>query len=556
MFRDLFDELLTSAGGAEALGTVLRYLPFVTRDDEGAIVHDVLAELSEPAREEAMSFCDHLIQQRAGRCGAGLRYPRGMPLRLAIALVLLAGCGDAPLTAYEPPAEPWVGSDRTLLRDDTGRVVVLRGVNARVNGVFDVTFDDGRTPLEDIPDFGPEDVRRMRELGLGLLRFPIDWSGIEPTEGSYDEAYLDRVQAVVSMCADAGVHVIIDFHQDGYSKEIGEDGAPLWAIHPPPDMLLEGPLGGSLSMRIASPQVLRAYTSFFVNDDADTEDQHLQGAFAAMAKHVAERFADEAWVLGYDLYNEPGAADSYLLPFHQTVAAAIREVDTRHLLLFEPSGVRNLLERAPLSRMPFPDDGGVYAVHLYTFAFNGTTADFENLTPADLEPNVTRGANEAASWNVPMLVGEWGVGPDQPNMDLYARTMYELFDDHLASATVWLWKEESQGSWGFFDLNPDGSWTERERVVAAHARVYAERIAGEPTSMRYDMDTQRFELAYQGRTDAAPHVIYLPPSYPSGFVTRCDGSIVDPPPVRDAATGRIEVVCGGARMHMLSVEPE
>ncbi len=471
-----------------------------------------------------------------------------------IALALLAGCTPAPLTPYEPPAEEWVSSDRARLRDDTGRVVVMRGVNARVNGIFDVTFDDGRAPLEEIPDFTAEDARRMRELGLSLLRLPISWSAIEPTETQYDEDYLDRVEAVVAMCADAGVHVIIDFHQDAYSKEIGEDGAPLWAIHPPPDMLLEGPLGDSLSQRIASPQVQRAYSTFFVNDDADTEDEHLQSAFAAMARHVAERFTDDPWVLGYDLYNEPIASDRYLSPFHQRVTAAIREVDARHLVLFEPSATRNLTDQGPLSRMPFADDRGVYAVHLYTFAFTGTTADFENLTPEDLEPNVTRGAREAASWDVPMLVGEWGVGPDQPNMDLYVRTMHELFDEHLASATVWLWKERSQGSWGFFDLNEDGTWTERERVIAAHARVYAERIAGEPARMHYDADTLTFELTYEGRTDAAPHVIYVPEGHPG--VARCDGAVLDPMPQRDAATGRVEIVCGGAGMHTLTLGPE
>lgn len=477
-----------------------------------------------------------------------------MRLRSLFALAVLAGCAPAPLDPYEPPAEEWVSSDRALLRDDTGRVVILRGVNARVNGVFDVTFDDGRTALEDIPEFGAADARRMRELGLGLLRLPINWSAIEPTETQYDEGYLDRVEAVVDACADAGVHVIVDFHQDAYSKEIGEDGAPLWAIHPPPDMLLEGPLG-SLQDRILSEQVQRAYTSFFANDDGDMEDVHLQGAFAAMARHVAERFADEPWVLGYDLYNEPIAADRYLLAFHQRVASAIREVDARHLLLFEPSATRNLTDLAPLSRVPFPDGGGIYAVHLYTFAFNGTDSDYESLTREDLEPNVTRAAREAASWDVPMLVGEWGVGPDRPNMELYVETMHELFDEHLASATVWLWKEESQGSWGFFDHHEDGTWSEREHVIAAHARVFAERIAGEPASMRYEPSTQRFELVYEGRTDAAPHVIYVPESYPAALVARCDGSIVEAAP-RDASTGRIEILCGGAGMHTLVVEPE
>ena len=40
------------------------------------------------------------------------------------------------------------------LVDAEGRVIFLHGVNARVEGVFDVTFDDERTALEPIPPFG------------------------------------------------------------------------------------------------------------------------------------------------------------------------------------------------------------------------------------------------------------------------------------------------------------------------------------------------------------------------------------------------------------------
>lgn len=468
-------------------------------------------------------------------------------------LALLA-CGPAPLDPYAPPQEPWVRSDRALLRDDTGRVVIFRGVNARVEGIFDVTFDDGRVPLEDIPALEPEDARRMRELGLGLLRLPINWSGVEPMEGVYDERYLDRVEEVVRFCGEAGVHVIVDFHQDAYSKEIGEDGAPLWAIQPPPEMLLEGPLGDSLSERILSTQVQRAFTSFFVDDDEDLEDQRLQAAFAAMARHVAARFADDPWVLGYDLFNEPVTSDRYLPAFHDRVTRAIREVDDRHLILFEPAGQRNLTEMAPLARAPFPDDGGVYAVHLYTFAFTDSRARLEALSREDLEPNVVRASLEAERFGVPMLVGEWGIGPDAPNMALFVRTMHDLFDERFASATVWLWKEESQGRWGFFDQEADGSWTERPHVVEAHARIYAERIAGEPSSMRYDAGARRFELAYEGRSDEAPHVIYVPPSIGDAFVARCDGGAIEPPPARDAATGRVEIVCAGPGAHLLVLE--
>src|SRR5262245_64685294 len=66
------------------------------------------------------------------------------------------------------------------LRDQRGREITLRGVNARVQGVFDVTFDDGRLPLEPIPGFDDGDAERMRAFGFNLLRLPISWSALEP----------------------------------------------------------------------------------------------------------------------------------------------------------------------------------------------------------------------------------------------------------------------------------------------------------------------------------------------------------------------------------------
>ena len=77
-----------------------------------------------------------------------------------------------------------------------------------------------------------------------------------------------------------------------------------------------------------------------------------------------------------------------------------------------------------------------------------------------------------------------------------------------ATTTVWLWKENSQGSWGFHEYDEaTGEFTERESVVAAHARVYAEAIAGEPIATTYDPAAGHYSLRYQGRGDDAPSVI-------------------------------------------------
>src|SRR6478672_4158127 len=152
-------------------------------------------------------------------------------------------------------------SDGVHLRDAEGRVAIMRGVNARVQGVFDVTFDDGRTALEPIPALTDADCTRMRQLGFDLLRLPINWSGIEPTRGAYAEAYLQKVDAAIDCAANAGVFVLVDLHQDAYSKEIGEDGAPLWAIQPAPTELLQGPLE-DLGDRRTAPQTQDAFRTF------------------------------------------------------------------------------------------------------------------------------------------------------------------------------------------------------------------------------------------------------------------------------------------------------
>ena len=57
---------------------------------------------------------------------------------------------------------------------------------------------------------------------------------------------------------------------------------------------------GSSTEVAGSAQVLDAFTGFFDTTDADTADVMLQAAYAAMVRHVAERYAGEPWVLGYD----------------------------------------------------------------------------------------------------------------------------------------------------------------------------------------------------------------------------------------------------------------
>lgn len=453
-----------------------------------------------------------------------------------ITLVVLAACsGD------EPPKTTPLWSDGTHLRDAKGRVALLRGVNARVDGVFDVTFDDGRTALEPIPPLTDADCSRMRALGFDLLRLPIQWSGIEPTRGTYDESYLQRIDAAIDCAGNAGVYVLVDLHQDAYSKEIGEDGAPLWAIQPPPEQLLQGPLT-DLGARRVSSQVQAAFRTFFATDDASG----LQAAFSDMLAHVATRWAHHPAVVGFELFNEPDTGTAELAAFYARAAEAVRAAAPDKLVFFEPPALRNFTDFIPKPAKPFATSGGVYSPHIYTFVFYPDQTRFQTATPDQLEPSVQAAREEATAWKTPLFIGEFGVGPDDnPQNALWMHTQGQLHDRYFASNAFWVWKEQSQGSWGVFAYEAtSGAWSERPNVVAWVSRVHLARIAGTPKSLESSVDGDAIRLELEpGSAVSVPHLVYVPERYATSIRLSCDGASVEAP--RDPATGIVAVTCSG-----------
>ena len=340
------------------------------------------------------------------------------------------------------------GCDRLEARDgrlfdEFGREVLYHGVNARVAGLFDVTFSDGRHPVETVPPFGEMDCRFLsEELGMNVLRLPVNWSGVEPQPGMYDQAYIQRIVRLVDECFEQGVSTLIDFHQDAWSKEIGEDGAPLWAIIPPPTQLLEGPVT-DLNARRFSAQALNAALSFFQNVDG------LQDAFAAMAQQVALALHGHPGAIGMELMNEPlllpGQSPDPFGPidaFYRQVGAKVREVAPQLALFYEPSSIRNLLDQIPVLG-PFPLPNVVYAPHIYTGVFSVNPPDL-----AHLRASVAAAQSEAATVGGPLFVGEWGTDPRTPAGLQYLSDAVQAFDEARASWTFWVYEEVPPAVWG------------------------------------------------------------------------------------------------------------
>jgi hypothetical protein len=431
--------------------------------------------------------------------------------------------------------------------DERGRTVLFHGINARVEGIFDVTFDDGRKALEPIPAFTAQDAARIRALGFNSIRLPINWSAIEPTEdGGIKSAYLDKIAAFLALAKGAGLAVLLDLHQDAYSKEIGEDGAPYWAIVPEPPAKLEGPLEDLAARRYSVP-VLRAFSTFF----GPTEDGiRLRARFAAMAAAVAKRFADDPTVIGLEVFNEPVANDDVVEAFHREVIPVIRAAATTKLVFFEPSVNRNANDRAPIGTGLLAP-GTVYAPHVYTFSFTGGGDDGGVYDRDALAPSNAAARLEANGWEAPLAITEYGYDPKSPAFRSYVELQHTLQDEARASAFLWLWKESSQGSWGYFDTDDKGVTTERPAAVEALSWVRLEAVAGKLESVRFDKAAKVFEAKFEGRPSiTAPNLVSLGET--PGFATfeaKCDGQVV-----AVERTEPLQIPCSGDGPHVIRVQ--
>ncbi len=458
-------------------------------------------------------------------------------MRLALLpLVALAACAPG---KYAPAFAP-IDSDGHDLRDGEGRVRVYRGVNVHIAGIFDVGFTDGRAPREPLPAFDASDPIDMRARGFNLVRLPIDWSAIEPARGQFDDGYLDRVAGIVAWCRAAGVDVLLDLHEDGWSKEICEDGAPLWAIEPPLTTLTGGPVPGPDCHAAAA--AIAAFDSFWA--DADT----LQEAYVDTLAHVAARCRDDPTVIGYEIMNEPIGADDDVQAFSARAARALRDADGKKLVVFEPAATRNFTNASPISATPFPVAGAAYAVHVYTAIFNNTSTLADGTYPTLLSNSIGGARDEADGWHTPLFVTEYGLGSDLAEGPAWIGHALDDFDAVGASSTWWLWKDPTPGGWGLFDPQPDGSYTPRPALMGALSRPYAVAVGGDLVTTSWDGATLTVRL--RGRGDVpARHDLFWNQGAPA---IACDGRTIAADSVDDAASIYV-VRCGGAGEHTLTL---
>jgi len=457
--------------------------------------------------------------------------------------------------------------------DQHGRSVLLRGVN--IDGLVDYwkpslrtpypirpsAYRHHRCPRDDVRVEGVPicwfDFRQMRRLGYDNVRLNISWSLLEPKPGRISRTYVRRIAQVVRWARTQGLWVVIDMHQDAWSKYVftkpgascppgfgptrGFDGAPRWASQ---SRLPACVVDNTRELDLAVQQDAQ---NFWTNLDAP-DGVGLQEHYAHALAVLAKRFARDPAVAGYDLMNEPepgflpqAEATAELLPFYGKVARAITTtVPTfRQLLFFEPGVERNTTAQrvffTPWSAFsPYPN--AVYAPHVYTkvFTLGAITGGPEVAT---FNSDYDAAAGDAKALGLPLWIGEYG-GPPQRDRTVLAKH-YRQQERRRIGGTMWLWKENANDTiantfWGIY--GPPFNGKSRRGVpqpqrVELTSRVYPIVTAGR--LLRTHTYVRRRAGIVAGRS---PHV---------RFGDRRHAALIDVPATY---RGRIEV--SGARYHV------
>lgn len=510
---------------------------------------------------------------------AALTYPGAVATSMVVALT-------PPPAAARPPAGglPWLHVEHPAnalpyIADDRGRMVLLHG--ATPQGLIDFYSSadptltspkpfypidpaayNGTCPANSrdmpTPPLCETDVIEMASFGFNSLRLPLSWSLIEPERGKFNQTYLNRIAQVVGWARDAGMYVILDMHQNAYSRFIGRvsppplpggsevllryyTGAPAWAT------ITDGfPPEAYLGQRELNPAVLEANTNFWY-DRSGIQDEYI----AAVA-FLANRFKDDSTVVGYGTFNEPlpgwnltpGFEDLLLFPFYRRIIDAVTGVhdglpcwtgvympsfcgyrdlgvhDLHHLFFLEAGLLREVTDFPTHLSMPVSSYPNlVLSLHAYTHQYTfdhflGQPPDKATYPWGGYDQSYSLGEHEARAIKAALFVSEFGFDPVWDSLVIAAQ-LAEM-EKHRTGFAFWTWKENGAGhTWGMFDppaaAAPDASngclRSVRERLLA---RVYPLASSDPKLAYHYDPGSGAFTLSGNGRAGDPPTAVIIP----------------------------------------------
>lgn len=274
-----------------------------------------------------------------------------------------------------------------------------------------------------------EDFKTVKELGLNVVRVPFTYMNVyyhlsdegellSPSEFTLREDPFEKLDFALEMCKKYGLYLILDLH--------GAVGSQNGSDH-----------SGDTSR---------------TNLYAGTElGEAYREKTAELWVLVAEHFAGESNVAGYDLLNEPTrASGATQWDYYDVLYKAVREADPDHMIFIEATWEPN--------NLPSPEDYGwenvVYEYHHYNWDYNNQS-NKSFYTFKKLLGNTHK---------VPSLIGEfnaWGDSRrstgkrDQTDLEANAGVL-EFYNGEGWHWTTWTYKVVGtlrDSNWGLFNAS-------------------------------------------------------------------------------------------------------
>jgi len=203
---------------------------------------------------------------------------------LLFSVAVFTSCSDKPSAGF-------VSVDGTSFRDQHQRELILNGINLIIK-------DASQGYLCGMEK---KEFKQISDWGFNVIRLGIIWDGLEPEPGVYNDSMFLCLDERISWAKEYGLYVLLDMHQDLYSVQFS-DGAPEWATITDDQPHYTGAVWSDAYL--ISPAVQTAFDNFWNNTTA-SDGVGIQDHYALLWKYIAERYADEAAVIGYDIMNEP-----------------------------------------------------------------------------------------------------------------------------------------------------------------------------------------------------------------------------------------------------------
>ncbi|VEL26909.1 unnamed protein product [Protopolystoma xenopodis] len=202
-----------------------------------------------------------------------------------------------------------------VLLDAAGNLVNEKGYLLMFHGFNSVKKEP---PYFDKNSLDRKQLKMYADWGLNVVRLGVIWAALVPQKGVVNETYLERIEEIVNRMGEAGIYVILDMHQDGMSSLFNTyDAIPSWLLKefPKPPWPFRFPWP-----RSTPPEPENNYEAYLtyacqsafqcLYDDTAKAWQHWGDFWAT----IAQRFAQNSAVLGYELINEPFAGNIFTNP--------------------------------------------------------------------------------------------------------------------------------------------------------------------------------------------------------------------------------------------------